>query len=598
MEKEKLCLRCMRKIGDNDTCPYCSKDEGLPQELPYLPLKTIVSGKYLVGKLVGTNSEGNTYYAFDMERKTPVTLRELFPKEFLSRGEGNYSLVNVGKAAEFIDTKEEFLKLWETLKGLSNFTALTEVYDIVEDLGTVFAVSEYLGDGKSLRDYLLEQEQGFISWDEARVLLMPVLSALGELHRAGIVHGAISPETLILDKNGKLRITGYSIEKVRRQKTVLECEIFDGYAAVEQYGFSSGLGSATDIYAFSAVLYRTLIGSTPISAASRLTNDKLMIPGKFAEMLPAYVINALVNGLQILPDDRTATVEQLRDELSASPTAQSNASEEYSSVYAAVNEDESEEDIDERIEKEVEAELEENKVKKSTVVTFVISAILCLAILITSLVALKGFSKKDEEDTTVPDYNGLLTGDDLLQSSTETKADDNVIVMSTPTFIGKYYDDIKDDEEYKKLFIFSTEYEESDEDIGVITFQNINPGTEVTSLNPRTVKIKISSGRVVPDLIGVNVSDAKGALKNAGFKNVELSSQQKEPAKESDAGKVYSVVYEDSKTGDWKSIPNDRHLSSSAKIIVYYYGDFTNTTEATTAYEPILDHETDIAAEE
>ncbi|MBS7359728.1 MAG: PASTA domain-containing protein [Oscillospiraceae bacterium] len=597
MEKEKLCLRCMRKIGNNDTCPYCSKEEGLPQELPHLPLKTIVGGKYLVGKLVGTNSEGSTYYAFDMERKVPVTLRELFPKEFLSRGEGNYSLVNVGKAAEFIDTKEEFLKLWRTLEGLSNFTALTEVYDIIEDLGTVFAVTEYLGDGKSLRDYLLEQEQGFISWEEARVLLMPVLSALGELHRAGIVHGAISPETLILDKNGKLRITGYSIEKVRRQKTVLECEIFDGYAAVEQYGFSSGLGSATDIYAFSAVLYRTLIGSTPMSSSSRLANDKLMIPGKFAEMLPAYVINALVNGLQILPDDRTATAEQLRDELSASPTAQSNASEEYSSVYAAKDE-ENKEDIDELIEKEVEAELEENKVKKSTVVTFVISAILCLAILIASLVALKGFSKEDDEETTAPNYEDLLTGEDLLQSSSTTEADDDVIFMSTPTFVGKYYDDIKDNEEYKKLFVFSTEYEESDEDIGVITFQNINPGTEVTSLNPRTIKIKISSGRVVPDLIGVNVSDAKSTLKNAGFKNVELSSQQKEPTKESDSGKVYSVVYEDSQTGDWKSIPNDRHLSSSVKIIVYYYGDYENTAESTTANEPILDHETDIATDQ
>ena len=34
-----------------------------------------------------------------------------------------------------------------------------------------------------------------------------------------------------------------------------------------------------------------------MSSASRLTNDKLMIPGKFAEQLPAYVINALVNAL-------------------------------------------------------------------------------------------------------------------------------------------------------------------------------------------------------------------------------------------------------------------------------------------------------------
>ena len=115
MEKEKLCLRCMRKIGNNDTCPYCSKDDCEPQKEPHLPLKTVIGGRYLVGKLVASNSEGATYYAFDMERKTPVTLRELFPKGILSRGEGNYCLVNIGKATEFIDAKEEFVKLWTSL---------------------------------------------------------------------------------------------------------------------------------------------------------------------------------------------------------------------------------------------------------------------------------------------------------------------------------------------------------------------------------------------------------------------------------------------------------------------------------------------------
>ena len=69
------------------------------------------------------------------------------------------------------------------------------------------------------------------------------------------------------------------------------------------------------------MLYRALIGTDPIVATTRVTNDRLMIPSKFAEQLPAYVINALINALQILPEDRTRSVEQFRAELSASPTA-------------------------------------------------------------------------------------------------------------------------------------------------------------------------------------------------------------------------------------------------------------------------------------
>ena len=385
MEKEKLCLRCMRKIGDNDFCPYCRKENSEPQKEPFLPLKTVVGGRYLVGKLVSSNSEGATYYAFDMEKKTPVTLRELFPEGILSRGEGNYCLVNIGKASEFIDAKEEFVKLWTKLTEIKGFTALTQVYGLVEDLGTVYAVSEYLGEGKTLREFLLEQETGYISWDDARVLFMPVLSALGELHYAGIIHGGICPETLVLDKNGKIRITGYSIEAVRRQKSTMESELFDGYAAVEQYGFSEGLSTSTDIYAFSAVLYRTLIGSVPMSSASRLTNDKLMIPGKFAEQLPAYVINALVNGLQILPNDRTVSAEELRDELSASPAAAGTASEAYSSMYASQTEDVAETIVEEiSLEDDVEEIPESSKIKKSTIAVFgsVISGFLLVFLVI------------------------------------------------------------------------------------------------------------------------------------------------------------------------------------------------------------------------
>ena len=596
MEKEKLCLRCMRKIGDNDYCPYCRKENSEPQKEPYLPLKTIVGGRYLVGKLVASNSEGATYYAFDMEKKTPVTLRELFPNGILSRGEGNYCLVNIGKASEFIDAKEEFVKLWTKLTELKGFTALTQVYGLVEDLGTVYAVSEYLGEGKTLREFLLEQETGYISWDDARVLFMPVLSALGELHYAGIVHGGICPETLILDKNGKLRITGYSIEEVRRQKSTMECELFDGYAAVEQYGFSEGLSTSTDIYAFAAVLYRALIGSVPMSSASRLTNDKLMIPGKFAEQLPAYVINALVNALQILPNDRTVTAEEFRDELSASPAAAGTASEAYSSMYASQTD--SEEAVVEELtlEDEVEEVPDSHKIKKSTVAVFVLSVVLCLGILVVALFGIKGFSDENNNETTTEEKTTESISED------ETKGEVGASSIVVPDFRGKSYDDVKNDTTYNGFLVFKTEYVDSEEDKGTIISQNITEGTVV--FEERNITLRVSNGLEVPNVEGLSLKEAISDLKKAGFKKVETVAGNVADNAE-DSLKVYSVVYKDSKTDNWEAIPDDRHLSSSAKIIVYYYGEYVPTTEETTeevtqavADEPVDDTENTDSSEE
>lgn len=586
MEKEKLCLRCMRKIGSSSVCPYCRNEKSAPQKDPYLPLKTVVGGRYLIGKVVESNGEGSTYNAFDMETKRPVTLRELYPKGLLTRGEGNYCLVNVGKASEFIDAKDAFVKLWRKLSTLTGYKALTPATDVFEDLGTVYAVTEFLGEGQTLREYLLNKEQGYISWEEARVLFMPVLSALGELHAAGIVHGGISPTTLVIDANGKLRITGYCIPEMRTEKTSMESELFDGYAAVEQYGMSAGLGAYTDIYAFAAVLYRALIGSTPMSAASRLTNDKLMIPGKFAEQLPAYVINALVNALQILPQDRTAAAEQLRDELSASPAAAGTAAEAYSSAYASLDDIYSEsmatpEPFDEVDEEFEEYQNQPQPVKKSTIAVLVVSAVLFLAILVTVLV---GFNSDNDGENT--DLSTDIS--DVMDDSTEaesTEAVTDIISIRIPDFFGEKYDDIKNNEEYKGVFIFKTEYEDSDEERGTVISQDKAAGREMTSEDLITIKLTISNGIAVPDLEGEKVDNAEQELKDLGFKKIKKEAAKK-ASDSSEEYRVYRVAYEDPETGDWAEISGDGRLSAKDTIILYYYDPVETTQEPTTARRP------------
>lgn len=589
MEKEKLCLRCMRRIGNNKSCPYCQHEANVPQEDPYLPLKTVVGERYLIGKAISMNGEGITYNAFDLELKKPVTLREFFPKGLLTRGEGNYCLVNVGKATEFIDAKDSFVKLWNKLANLKGYTALTPATDIFEDLGTVYTVTEFLGEGKTLREYLLENEYGYISWEEARVLLMPVISALGELHAAGIIHGAISPTNLVIDTNGRIRITGYGIPEIRSEKTPMECEIFDGYAAVEQYGLSSGISPATDVYGFAAVLYRVLVGSTPISASSRLANDKLMIPGKFAEQLPAYVINALVNALQILPEDRTQNFEELRDELSASPAAQA-----LSSNYE-LDDDYSDEplpllDEDDEGEYENYPSIDEAEKKKKTIIIAVVSAVVSLIVLVLIVVGVKSLSNKNKDES--------VTDDTSVQDITESTEATEDKFINLPDFTGELYENIKGNKNYEGLLIFETEYVDSEMERGTVVSQTIIAGTMITSIDPRTIVLKISNGLEVPSVVGDLKADAVATLKEAGFKNVRAEST-KVATKASQSLKVYSVVYENPETGKWAELPSDRRLSSGDTIIVYYYGQYVAPTAAptTTTTQPATEPSTEASTE-
>lgn len=321
ISSDKLCMSCMREIGDARKCPHCGYYVDSTQISPYLPVRTVVANRYMVGKMLEYNGEGATYIGWDLVEKKAIKIREFIPDSFTIRSSSNLTLqVMRGSEAIFKDLRRSFEEMWTKLARLKGLSALISVNDVVEDFGTSYAIYDHF-EGITLRDFLLRSNTGYITWERARQLLMPVLSALGTLHSAAIIHRGISPSTLVIGTDGKIKITGFCVGAARTARSDLNSQLYDGYAAIEQYGFDGQQGTWTDIYAFAAVLYRTLIGSDPISSKERMTNDRLMVPGKFAEALPAYVINGLINALQILPDDRTRTVEQLRAELSASPIA-------------------------------------------------------------------------------------------------------------------------------------------------------------------------------------------------------------------------------------------------------------------------------------
>ena len=214
MNTDHLCMSCMREIGDENQCPYCGFHADSPQLAPYLPLRTVVAERYLAGKLLDYNGDGATYMGWDLEMNAPVTIREFLPDSIAERREDLTLVPMAGCEITYRDCYQSFLELWRKLARMRGLSALILVFDIVEDHGTAYAISEYM-EGVSLREYLLRSPSGYLSWEQARILFMPVLSTLGTLHSAGIIHRGISPTTLIVGKNGKMRITGFSIWQAR-----------------------------------------------------------------------------------------------------------------------------------------------------------------------------------------------------------------------------------------------------------------------------------------------------------------------------------------------------------------------------------------------
>ena len=510
VSSDNLCMSCMKEIGEKKQCPFCGYHADSAQIPPYLPVRTVISNRYLVGKMLEYNGEGATYIGWDLSEKKAVKIREFIPDSFTTRTTSNLTLqVMRGSENIFLELRQSFVELWTKLARLKGLSALISVSDVVNDYGTSFAIYDHF-EGISLRDFLLRSKTGYISWDKARNLLMPILSTLGTLHSSGIIHRGISPTTLIIGPDGKIKITGFCTSAARNLRSDLNSQLYGGYAAIEQYGFDGGQGTWTDIYAFAAVLYRTLIGSDPISAKERMSNDKLMVPGKFAEALPAYVINGLINALQILPEDRTRTVEQLRAELSASPAAAS-ASGQYRKPVPPTAPTGSAQPAKAPAQPEVQKRQPPQPPKKddgSSKKTVVLTAAISLAVGII-IFAILIFGP-------LRDHVSFLNGSGNSESTITTTAGEPVEV---PSLTGRLYLDITSNPVFTKNFVFVDEYVyDSEVEAGYIVNQSIKAGETVPAGTKITLYVSKGEEEIVlPDVTGSDYEEAVLRLEELGF---------------------------------------------------------------------------------
>lgn len=498
VNSDNLCMSCMREIGEEKICPHCGYHINSAQIPPYLPVRTVIANRYLVGKILEYNGEGATYIGWDLTEKKAVKIREFIPDSFTVRTSASPVLqVMRGSEAVFSELRQSFNELWTKLARLKGLSALISVNEVVEDFGTSYAIYDHF-DGISLRDFLLRSKTGYIPWEKARQLLMPILSTLGTLHSSGIIHRGISPSTLIIGTDGKIKITGFCIGAARTSRSDLNSQLYDGYAAIEQYGFDGQQGTWTDIYAFGAVLYRALIGSDPIPAKERMTHDRLMVPGKFAEALPAYVINGLINSLQILPEDRTRTVEQLRAELSASPVATA-VSGQYQQKPAAPAKAPA-------AKQPAPAKKPKKANKQSDAQTVIISAVVCIiaGLLIFTVLAFTVFRNS---------FNFSNPSDTTTVSQTEAEP------IAVPDFAGRSYLDITSNPVFKANFKFEAEYVNNDEiDEGYIVTQSIAKDTMVQP--GTTITLYVSKGEEkieLPNIVGYDYEEAEKRLTELGF---------------------------------------------------------------------------------
>lgn len=487
---DNLCANCWEELTEGSVCAECGYDNDTQNDSVYLKTKTVIAGQYVIGNIIKIESDSVTYSGYDGQLDKPILIREFFPKGIASRFDDSDELhVRQKYVNEFARYKKSFYNLWTTMQKLHNLSAVVPVYDLAEANGTYYAIIEKT-ESVPLREYLLRNEEGYILWDTARLMFMPVLTTIEALHSNGIVHGSITPDNLVLCRDGKVHLAPFPITEASDQATAMEFTENDGYTALEQYNNKHRICAATDIYSFSACIYRALVGSNPPSAVSREANDKLMIPNTIAEKIPMHVIKALVNGLQIYPEKRVKTVEDFRELLDAAPAVKAKAAAEQEDIY-------------QKGAKGGYPEYNESNGDKKRKAVVAILVILIVAAIAAAVYVVQ--------------FSGLI--DNGKNNTTTTQP---VKTYQVPNFSGVGYtqSDIENNGAWNEQFKFTFQGEYSaDTEEGIIFKQSVAAGETVDQGSE--IILTVSKGiqtQTVPDVRGLALDEATKQLEDLGFK--------------------------------------------------------------------------------
>ncbi len=315
------CMGCMKEKGDSKICPHCGYEatDKDAQNGAYLPEGTILQNRYLLGKVLGQGGFGITYIGYDNTLNIRVAIKEYYPSDIAQRTLGSKTISPFTQfQSDYEHGKKRFIEEARTLAKFSDFPGIVSVSDCFEDGGSAYMVMQFL-EGVTLKEYL-NRKGNKIDPNEAISILTPVMDALREVHRAGIIHRDISPDNIFITSDGQVKLIdfGAARESMGGGKS-LSIQLKQGYAPEEQYRAHGNQGSWTDVYALAATLYRMVTGETPPESIERLSYDTLIIP----EDLPENIRIALQMGLAVRAPERYATVEQFQNALNGKATVSS-----------------------------------------------------------------------------------------------------------------------------------------------------------------------------------------------------------------------------------------------------------------------------------
>jgi serine/threonine protein kinase len=275
---------------------------------------TILWSRYRILDLVGQGGMGAIYQAEDLRLEGRLcAIKEVIPDESAPR--------------DYQEQAQAAFRQEASVLARLDHTNLPKVSDFFLFNGRNYLVMDFVP-GQDLRQIIENArfKNEFIPEQQVLTWAKQLLDALEYLHNQEppVLHRDIKPSNIKLTPNGTIKLVDFGLVKVlqpddNRTVTVLQGRATIQYAPLEQIGGDTGYTDVrSDIYSLGATFYHLLTNESPPDAKTRYVqtrHDRNISLTSINAAVSPQTEQAIIHALGLHPEERPATVSQLKREL-------------------------------------------------------------------------------------------------------------------------------------------------------------------------------------------------------------------------------------------------------------------------------------------
>lgn len=453
-----------------------------------------LDGRYEIKEIIGVGGMAVVYKAYDSIDDRIVAVKVL-KEEYLKNDDFRRRFKNESKAVAVLSHPN-----------------IVKVYDVSFGERIQYIVMEYI-DGITLKEYI--EQQTVLTWKEAVHFTVQILRALQHAHERGIVHRDIKPQNIMMLEDGTIKVTDFGIARFAHSetKTMTDKAIGSVHYISPEQARGGPTDEKSDIYSVGVMLYEMLTGKLPFDAENAVSvaimqmQDEPKLLHEINPEVPSGLEEITLKAMQKDPEQRYKSALEMLENIERfkrNPSIHFQykyfVDESPTKYVDAINEIKGDDRLENKADKNLKngkngkAGKNGKKGKNMLPILAGITAALVLVVVAMIIVtlAVKGFFGNNA-DVVVPN----LVGQQYTAATTNT----------TYTSIVQ----IKEG---------NTQY--SSAPVNSIISQNPAANTKVKKNSIVTVVVSKGPDQLtVPDVYGLEKSQAETMLKNQGFTNIQ-----------------------------------------------------------------------------